>query len=86
MRKKIILSSLLAACILSVSAPGIAAESISKQEAATIAKSRFQGRVIAVDESRQDSTTVYRVKVLDKKGGMHTVIIDYQSGSIISAH
>lgn len=65
---------------------GAAAEAISKQQAATIAKSRFQGRVIAVDEGKHDNITVYRVKVLDKKGGLHTIVIDLQSGNILSAH
>ena len=45
-----------------------------------------EGKVIAVDESKQDSTPVFRVKVLDTKGGLHTVIIDHQTGNVISAH
>ena len=64
----------------------VAAEPVSKQQAASIAKSKFQGKVIAVDESKQDSTPVFRVKVLDTKGGLHTVIIDHQTGNVISAH
>jgi len=73
---------------LSLLAPvhGLAAEQISKQQAASIAKSRFKGRVIAVDESSQNNTPVYRVRVLDKKGGMHTIVIDHQTGKILSAH
>lgn len=60
--------------------------SVSKQKAATIAKSRFQGRVIAVDEGKKENKPVYRVKVLDKKGGMHTVVIDHKTGQVITAH
>jgi len=63
-----------------------AAKPITKQQAATIAKSRFQGRVIAIDEGKHDNIPVYRVKVLDKKGGMHTIVIDHQSGNVVSAH
>jgi uncharacterized membrane protein YkoI len=78
--------SLLLALSLLVPVHGLAAEQISKQQAASIAKSRFKGRVIAVDETSQDSTPVYRVRVLDKKGGMHTIVIDHKTGKILSAH
>lgn len=75
-------------CALLCATPGsyAASKPVSKQQAATIAKSRFQGRVIAVVEGKQDDTLVYRVKVLDKQGGMHTVVIDHQTGHVISAH
>jgi hypothetical protein len=81
-----ILPGLLLGLLFAVSYPSFAAKAISKQQAATIARSKFQGRVIAVDKSKHDSTPVYRVKVLDKKGGMHTIVIDHQSGNILSAH
>lgn len=77
---------LLLSAIIAYPGISLAGKPISKQQAATIAKTKFQGRVIAVDESKNDSTPVYRVKVLDKQGGMHTVVIDNQSGNIISAH
>jgi len=82
---KLLMGLLLSITIL---LPGVslAGKPISKQQAATIAKSRFQGRVIAVDEAKENSTEVYRVKVLDQKGGMHTIVIDNQSGNVISAH
>lgn len=74
--------------VTSIALPGhsTAAQAITKQQAATIAKSRFQGRVIAIDETKYENTPVYRVKVLDKKGGMHTIVIDHQSGNIVTAH
>lgn len=81
-----LLFGLLFAFSITLSGYSAAAQAISKQQAATIAKSRFQGRVIAIDEGKHDSTLVYRVKVLDKKGGMHTVVIDHQSGNVLSAH
>jgi uncharacterized membrane protein YkoI len=84
MRKMIILCTL--TCLLFSGSFPAFAEPVSKQQAASIAKSQFQGRVIAVDESKQDNTAVFRVKVLDKNGGLHTVVIDHQTGNIISAH
>lgn len=86
MHKFRILTGLLLSGLLTVSTLCDAAEAITKQKAATIARSQFQGRVISIDESKQDSAKVYRVRVLDKKGGMHTIVIDYQSGNILSAH
>jgi uncharacterized membrane protein YkoI len=85
MRQSLLLFSLI--CLL-LSGPftAIAAEPVTRQQAASIAESKFQGRVIAVDEGKQDNTPIYRVKVLDKKGGLHTVIIDHQTGNVISAH
>ena len=86
MPKRLILVSLLFGVLFTASGNSIAVEAISKQQAASIAKSQFEGRVIAVHEGKQDNTPVYRVKVLDKKGGLHTVIIDHQTGIVISAH
>lgn len=86
MQKFLILLSLLLGLLLAAAGNSSAAEQISKQQAANIAKSQFQGRVIAIDEGKQDSTPVYRVKVLDKQGGLHTIIIDHQTGNVISAH
>lgn len=59
------------------------AEDISKQQAASIAQSRYPGRVI--DVKLIDNNT-YRVKVLDNNGGMHIVIVNKQSGNIESAN
>ena len=59
---------------------------ISKQEAASIAQTRFAGRVIGIQQGEQNGTAVYRVKVLDNAGGLHLVVIDQQSGKILSAH
>jgi len=53
------------------------AEEITKQQAAAIAQSKHPGRVIDVKNSENS----YRVKVLDKKGGMHIVIVDKQTGN-----
>lgn len=77
---------LIVSLLLATSSYSIAGQPITKQQAATIARSKFPGRVIAIDERKQDNLAVYHVKVLDKKGGMHTIVIDHQSGNVISAH
>jgi len=84
--RQLLLNLILFCLLLAAPFSIIAAEPITKQQAANIANSKFQGRVLAVDEGQQNNTAVYRVKVLDKEGGVHTVIIDHQTGNIISAH
>ncbi len=78
------------ACVLflQVGAPNLALAqpAVSKSQAASIATSRIPGKVINVGLSEQGNQPVYRVKVLDNKGGMHIVTIDGNSGQIISAH
>lgn len=64
----------------------LAEPAISKSQAASIATSQYPGKVINVNLSSNDKQPVYRVKVLDNKGGMHIVTIDGNSGQIISAH
>ncbi len=67
-----------------ISSPVITfAENISKQQAAKIATSRYPGRVIDV---KPLNDSAYRVKVLDKDGSMHIVIVNKQSGNIESAN
>lgn len=86
MSRTFIMLSLICALSCSPMFSFAAKPTVSKQQAATIAKSRFQGRVIAVEKDKKEKTVVYRVKVLDKKGGMHTVVIDHQTGQVITAH
>lgn len=73
---------------LTLALPGLAAEAptISKQDAAVTAMQQIPGKVISVSVEQQRNTPVYRVKVLDEHGGMHTVIVHGQTGDIISAH
>ena len=84
MKRKLLIISLLTSLFFGLLTPAIA--QISKQDAASIAQSRFNGRVIAVKPEEQKGTLIYRVKVLDNNGGMHIVVIDGQSGKILSAH
>jgi len=69
-----------------IAMPDSYAAGVSKQEAASIAKSKYPGRVIDVKPITQDGAAAYRVKVLDKSGGMHIVIINKSSGAVLSAH
>lgn len=77
-----LLSVLLGSTPLALSAE----PAISKSQAASIAASQYPGKIINVSLSNQDSTPVYRVKVLDSKGGMHIVTIDGNNGNVLSAH
>ena len=66
--------------------PDSYAAGISKQEAASIAKSQYPGRVIDVKLITRGDAKAFRVKVLDKSGGMHIVIISKASGDVLSSH
>jgi len=74
--------------MLLVASPHIALAqpAVSKSEAASIATGQYPGKVINVSLSDDGKQPVYRVKVLDKKGGMHIVTINGNTGQIISAH
>lgn len=76
----------LSLCITLALPGGLALADIGKEQAADIAQGRFKGRVIAVSEDQYKNQRVYRVKVLNKQGELHMVIIDLQSGDILAAH
>jgi len=59
---------------------------ITKQQAANIAQSQFTGRVIAIKAETRNEAQVYNVRILDKSGGLHIVVINSLDGKIISAH
>ena len=85
--KRVVLIIGLLCMLLGVSPMHALAEpAISKSQAAGIATSQYPGKIINVSLSGNDSTPVYRVKVLDSKGGMHIVTIDGNNGKILSAH
>jgi len=85
MKTFVILATLLFSSFF-ISIPSSFAAGVSKQQAASIAKSKYPGRVIDIKEIKQNSTEAYRVKVLDEAGGMHIVIINKESGAVLSAH
>jgi len=80
------LFGLLLSLLLGLGATSQALAQTSKQQAASIAQSRFAGRVIAIKPDKDNGTEVYRVKILDKNGGLHVVVVSVQDGKILSAH
>ncbi|MGD8783965.1 MAG: PepSY domain-containing protein [Thioalkalispiraceae bacterium] len=70
---------------LFVAMPTAFADGVSKQQAANIAQGEYQGRVIAVKLMKFNGRLAYRVKVLDRSGGMHIVIIDKATGDVVSS-
>lgn len=81
-----ILLALLACLSLAAPVYAAATHTLDKQTAATKAMQRFQGKLVSVDPELRKDTPVYRVKILDSHGGLHTVIIHGQTGEVISAH
>ena len=79
MKKRMLLPFL---AVLLMSAPVFA--DIGKQQAASIAQSVYPGRVLAVKLTQQNSASVYRVKTLSSGGDVHIVVIDANSGSVLS--
>lgn len=62
------------------------AAGINAQQAASIARSHYPGRVIDIQRINRKDGRAFRVKILDEQGGMHIVIIDKKDGSVLSAH
>lgn len=59
------------------------AGAISKSEAAELARARYGGRVLKVDEVSNGGRVVYRVRLLLDGGRIKTVNIDGNSGNIV---
>jgi uncharacterized membrane protein YkoI len=79
--KKLIFPSLLV-LLMSISAAVHA--DIGKKQAVSIAQSVFPGRVLAVKQEQENNTSVYRVKTLSAGGDVHIIVIDADSGKVIS--
>jgi uncharacterized membrane protein YkoI len=76
-----LLQTLTLALILSLNTPVYAAANgISKQQAVNIAQQVHPGRVLAVKRKGE----VYRVKTLNDKGEVRIILIDANSGKVIS--
>jgi uncharacterized membrane protein YkoI len=76
----------LSLCLILGLPAGAAHAEVNKQQAAAIAQKQFQGRVIAVTQFQYKGQAAYRVKVLNDQGELHVVIVDYQSGDVLSAN
>jgi len=57
---------------------------IGKKQAVSIAQGVYPGRVLAVKMEQQNGTPVYRVKTLSTGGDVHIIVIDADSGKVIS--
>ena len=57
---------------------------IGKKQAVSIAQGVYPGRVLAVKMAQQNGTPVYRVKTLSTGGDVHIIVIDADSGKVIS--
>ena len=57
---------------------------IGKKQAVSIAQSVHPGRVLAVKQAQENNVPVYRVKILSAGGDVHIIVIDADSGKVIS--
>lgn len=62
----------------------VAYADIGKKQAVSIAQGVQPGRVLAVKMVQQNGTAVYRVKTLSANGDVHIIVIDAESGNVIS--
>lgn len=78
--KQILLSFLLALLLM----PAAAFADIGKQQAISIAQGVHPGRVLSVKQDTENDRAVYRVKTLSAGGDVHIIVIDAESGNVIS--
>ena len=57
---------------------------IGKKQAVSIAQGVYPGRVLAVKLVQENNVSVYRVKTLSAGGDVHIIVIDADSGKVIS--
>ena len=62
----------------------VAFADIGKKQAVSIAQGVQPGRVLAVKMEQLNGTAVYRVKTLSASGDVHIIVIDAESGKVIS--
>ena len=79
--KKFLLPPLLSLLLLM---SAVAHADIGKKQAVSIAQSVSPGRVLAVKMGQENNTPVYRVKTLSADGDVHIIVIDADSGKVIS--
>lgn len=79
--KKFLFSPLLALLLLM---SAVVHADIGKKQAVSIAQSVYPGRVLAVKQVQENNAPVYRVKTLSAGGDVHIIVIDAESGNVIS--
>lgn len=78
---KTVIFSLCLTLLLSLSTTGLAAaETISKEQAVSIASKAAPGRVLSVKRDEN----VYKVKTLSKDGTVRIIVVDASNGKILS--
>lgn len=92
MKSKAVLFSLLSlfSCFAWVSGPLHAAppserlyiSAVDKSTAAELARQAYGGKVLSVDEIKEDGQTIYRVKLLLDGGRIKIVTVDGNSGKV----
>ncbi|WP_226647917.1 PepSY domain-containing protein [Microbulbifer variabilis] len=55
---------------------------VSRDQAASIVKQRYGGKILSVSETRKQGQVVYRVKGLSDKSQVYVVFVDKKSGRI----
>lgn len=61
---------------------GNSAGGISEQQAIAIAQQHFRGRVLTISRSGN----LFRIKILSDQGAVHAVLINAQTGAVVSTH
>ena len=62
----------------------VAQADIGQKQAVSIAQGVYPGRVLAVKLEQENNMSVYRVKTLSAGGDVHIIVIDADSGKVIS--
>ena len=65
-------------------APVTAPADIGNERAIAIAQGVYPGRVLSVKRVKESGTPAYRVKTLSADGDVRIILIDAESGSVIS--
>jgi uncharacterized membrane protein YkoI len=85
MKKLAIIATLIISTIF-ISVPSSYAAGVSQQKAASIAQGEYPGRVIDAKLIKHNGELAYRVKILDREGGIHIVIVSQATGAVLSSH
>ncbi len=82
-RRLPLLASLLT--VLWAPATALAAPPLDSEQAAQAALEVRSGRVLSVQAAEQDDTPVYRVKILAAGGEVHIILVNRETGEVITS-
>lgn len=60
----------------------VQSKGISRDQAASLVKRRYGGKILAISEVQRSGRTMYRVKGLSDKSQVYVVFVDKESGQI----